>query len=155
MKRGPYKHSEVIYDNARELRKQGFGYRTIAAKLNYEVSWETIRNWVKDITSEIRKAHKLSEDLFKRPFKPYEEIQRMRTRKQYLIREHGHQCEMCLNETWLNEKIPIEIHHIDGSRHNNSLENLKLLCPNCHALTDTYKGKNIKKFLITNSVKIQ
>jgi len=34
------------------------------------------------------------------------------------------------------------VHHKDGDRTNNEYENLTLLCPNCHALTDTYRGKN-------------
>ena len=145
MKRGPYKHPKQLYLDARELRKQGFGYRTIAAKLGNQVSWRTISNWVRDITSDMRKAHKFSEDLFKRPFKSFEEIQGIRTRRQYLIRTRGHRCEQCLNETWFNKKIPIEIDHIDGNKQNNTLENLRLICPNCHALTETYKGKNIKR----------
>ena len=38
--------------------------------------------------------------------------------------------------------IPIELEHIDGNNTNNELSNLKLLCPNCHSLTATYKGAN-------------
>ena len=38
--------------------------------------------------------------------------------------------------------VPIELEHIDGNSENNSLENLKLLCPNCHSLTPTYKALN-------------
>ena len=53
-------------------------------------------------------------------------------------------CECCGNSKWLGEKIPLELHHIDGDNTNNELSNLKLLCPNCHALTDNYRGKNIK-----------
>ena len=36
----------------------------------------------------------------------------------------------------------LELHHIDGNHSNNELSNLTLLCPNCHALTDNYRGKN-------------
>lgn len=53
-------------------------------------------------------------------------------------------CKRCGLHTWQNEKIPLELHHIDGNHDNNLLENIQLLCPNCHALTDTYRGKNIK-----------
>lgn len=52
-------------------------------------------------------------------------------------------CEMCGNTHWCNHLIPLELHHINGIRTDNSLENLQLLCPNCHALTDNYRGKNI------------
>ena len=38
--------------------------------------------------------------------------------------------------------VPIELEHIDGNSENNQLDNLKLLCPNCHSLTPTYKGLN-------------
>lgn len=54
-----------------------------------------------------------------------------------------HICESCLNTTWLDQPIPLELHHIDGIPNNHKRENLQLLCPNCHAFTDTYRGKNV------------
>lgn len=56
-----------------------------------------------------------------------------------------HQCESCLQEKWLTKQIPLELHHKDGNKNNHKLSNLQLLCPNCHALTDTFRGKNSKK----------
>lgn len=61
-----------------------------------------------------------------------------------IIALRGHKCECCGLESWLNKPIPLEVHHIDGDRLNNELENLQLLCPNCHALTNNYRGKNIR-----------
>jgi 5-methylcytosine-specific restriction endonuclease McrA len=52
-------------------------------------------------------------------------------------------CSSCGLEEWLGGPIPLQLDHIDGDRTNNELENLRLLCPNCHALTDTYCGRNI------------
>jgi len=54
-------------------------------------------------------------------------------------------CERCGRVEWEGEPIPLQVHHIDGDRTNNSVENLQILCPNCHALTDNYCGKNAKK----------
>lgn len=64
--------------------------------------------------------------------------------KKRLLKEKifEHKCYNCSKKTWLNQKIPLELHHIDGSHNNNELSNLTLLCPNCHALTDNYRGKN-------------
>lgn len=53
-------------------------------------------------------------------------------------------CSRCNNTTWQSEPIPLELDHIDGNTKNNLISNLRLLCPNCHALTPTYRGKNIK-----------
>lgn len=52
-------------------------------------------------------------------------------------------CYNCGRTTWLNNEIPLELHHKNGKHTDNSLENLTLLCPNCHALTDTYRSKNL------------
>lgn len=62
-----------------------------------------------------------------------------------LIREKyfEYKCYKCNNTEWLGQRIPLELEHIDGDRYNNLIENLTLLCPNCHALTATYRGKNI------------
>ena len=48
-------------------------------------------------------------------------------------------------ESWLdhNKPIPLEVHHKDGDHLNNELDNLMLLCSNCHAFTENYRGKNI------------
>lgn len=54
-------------------------------------------------------------------------------------------CECCGSTTWLNRDIPLELHHINGDNTDNRIENLQLLCPNCHALTDNYRGKNKQK----------
>lgn len=51
-------------------------------------------------------------------------------------------CCGCQNERWQGRPIPLELDHVDGDKLNNSLGNLRLLCPNCHALTPTYRGKN-------------
>lgn len=55
----------------------------------------------------------------------------------------GYKCENCGLEEWQGSLIPLEVHHIDGDELNSDLTNLQILCPNCHALTDNYKGKNI------------
>lgn len=55
-----------------------------------------------------------------------------------------HKCSSCNKSDWLGHSIPLELDHIDGSNKNNQLKNLRLLCPNCHALTPTYRGKNKK-----------
>ena len=52
-----------------------------------------------------------------------------------------HRCENCGNTEWLGKKIPLEVHHINGDNTDNRIENIQMLCPNCHALTDNYRGK--------------
>lgn len=63
--------------------------------------------------------------------------------KQVLIKERGHSCESCLLSEWLCEPIPLELEHKDGDNRNNIKDNLFLLCPNCHAKTNFYRGRNI------------
>lgn len=70
--------------------------------------------------------------------------------KKYLMKIHDNKCEKCgwgeINET--TGKIPLEVHHIDGDCTNNRIENLQLLCPNCHSLTPNFGSlnKNSRRF---------
>lgn len=54
-------------------------------------------------------------------------------------------CSVCSIVEWNGKPTPLELDHIDGDNRNNELQNLRIICPNCHAQTDTYKGKNIAK----------
>mgnify|MGYP003300584093 CR=1 FL=1 len=58
-----------------------------------------------------------------------------------LIALRGQKCECCGITEWLGNPIKLEVHHLDGDRLNNELTNLELLCPNCHAYTETYCRK--------------
>lgn len=66
--------------------------------------------------------------------------------KRYLLEKHNYKCEKCGwgEKNKFTETIPLEIHHIDGDYTNNKEENLQVLCPNCHSLTETHKSHNKK-----------
>lgn len=72
---------------------------------------------------------------------PYSSTNSLRKR---LLRDgiFTHVCSSCNNTEWLGVSIPLELDHINGINSDNRLENLRLLCPNCHSLTPTHAGKN-------------
>ena len=57
------------------------------------------------------------------------------------------QCEQCgWAEKTSDGYLPLELDHINGDRYDNRLENLRVLCPNCHSLTPNHRGRNGKKY---------
>jgi hypothetical protein len=56
-----------------------------------------------------------------------------------------HKCEVCGLSSWNGKPIPLELDHINGNNKDNRLENLRVLCCNCHAQTSTWRGRKIKK----------
>lgn len=53
-------------------------------------------------------------------------------------------CENCGLKEWLGDPIPLELDHINGIRDDHRIENLRFLCCNCHAMTPTWRGRNIQ-----------
>lgn len=55
-----------------------------------------------------------------------------------------YKCRWCGISDWNGQPLVLHLDHIDGNRNNQSLGNLRLLCPNCHSQTETYTGRNTK-----------
>jgi hypothetical protein len=109
------------------LKPVGGNYATIKrklAKLDIDCSHWTGQGWNKD-----------------KKLKNWKDYTNTNSSKKHLIKELGHKCEKCLISIWYDKPIPLEVHHINGDRTNNSLENLQLLCPNCHACTENWRGR--------------
>jgi hypothetical protein len=64
--------------------------------------------------------------------------------RRFLLEKHGSKCMKCgwceVNKS--TGKVPIELNHIDGNSQNNEMDNLELLCPNCHSLTPNFRALN-------------
>lgn len=122
----------------------GGNYATVKkkiAELNLDISHFTGKGWNVGLKFKPKQAQPLSEILVENSnYQSYKLLKR-------LIKEGVKEriCERCNNKEWLNGPIPLELHHVNGIHNDNRLENLQVLCPNCHALTDNYRGKSNKK----------
>jgi RNA polymerase subunit RPABC4/transcription elongation factor Spt4 len=79
-------------------------------------------------------------------YKPHDlkDLTSRRAIKKYLIREGilEYKCYKCSIVNWNDLPIILDLEHIDGNTNNNDINNLILLCPNCHSQTSTFKGRN-------------
>lgn len=110
------------------LRPTGGNYESIKNKinkLNLDISHFTGQAWIPKGST----------------IKKFDELLKPDSIKKRLIEERGHICESCNLSTWLNKPITLELEHISGDRLNNTRENLRLLCPNCHAQTPTWRRR--------------
>jgi len=62
--------------------------------------------------------------------------------RKYLKQHKGYVCSKCSLTHWLGTLLSLELDHIDGNASNNHPSNLRFLCPNCHSITPTWKGRN-------------
>ena len=122
------------------LRPVGGNYRTINRFIkenNVDISHFTGQGW--NVGLKFRPKQSISDDVIFVKNSPYKCSWRLRER--YKILTGITHCECCLLDTWQDHPIPLEIHHKNGDNTDNRLINLQLLCPNCHALTNNYRGR--------------
>lgn len=127
------------------LRPSGANYRTIhdlIDKYSLDTSHFTGQGWNVSQVFKPQKEYSLEEILIENS--PYRCNRRLKTR---LIKVgfKERKCERCGLTQWQGNEIPLEIHHINGKNTDNRLANLQFLCPNCHALTEHYRGQAKKR----------
>ena len=127
------------------LKEAGGNYSTIKnriKKLNLNTDHMTGAAWNQgDRYKPVKEAQDLKEILVQNSH--YTNISKLRQR---ILKEglKEHKCEYCNNTEWLGNPIALELHHINGIKNDLRIENLQMLCPNCHAYTDNYRGKGIQ-----------
>lgn len=122
----------------------------VSAGGNYKTLWSKIKNWNLDHSHFTGKGWNIN--LKFKPTNPRDLSEILIENSNYnsfklkkrLFKEElkEKKCEKCNLSKWFNNEIPLELHHKDGNKFNNTFDNLEILCPNCHALTDNYRGKN-------------
>lgn len=123
-------------------------YRQFALQLGYsENSTDSVKKLIDEYQLDIShfKGQGWSKDSVNMSIFQYNKSCKSDTMIRALTILRGWKCEKCGRTEWEGQQIPLCVHHIDGNHINNQIENLQVLCPNCHAQTDNYCGRNKNK----------
>lgn len=121
---------------------------------NYRIVKDIISKFDIDTGHFLGKKHALGTHTTKVPIQNIlidnSEVILTTSRKRRLISEGllQNKCYICSLTEWLGKSISLQIDHINGKNNDHRLENLRLLCPNCHSQTDTFAGRNCKSTTI-------
>ena len=128
------------------LRDVGSNFKTIkkyVEEYNIDISHFRGQTWNKGMGNTDYAAYNKLENILKENTNFKSD-----TLKYRLVKEGLKQwkCEKCGNEgVWEGKELVLELHHINGNHYDNRLENLQILCPNCHSQTDNFRNKNSTK----------
>ncbi len=148
-------------DQLKNAVKTSFSYRQVLIKLELREAggnYEQIKKYIKECKLDIKhfKGRTWNKGLkgIGKPRIPLEKIliknsyfQSFKLKKRlFAIGLKSQYCEQCGWAKYTEDGyLPLELDHINGDRHDNRLENLRILCPNCHSLQPTHRGRNMKK----------
>lgn len=135
-------HSRVFSEATKEKKRLSSIKYYESLTEEEKISINTAKREKYDYNEQQRKAKqtKVSKSLNT----PYSLLSRESIRKK-LLHECNNTCEVCgIKDVWNGKPISLEMDHIDGNNKNNARSNLRILCPNCHSQTHTFRARNIK-----------
>lgn len=135
-----------------QIVKNSHSYRDVIKKVGYTTvsggNTKTVRNRIEKY--EIDTSHfsnngamiRTEENVFCKDSTAAQKVLRDWFKKGEYV---PYQCDCCGISEWQGKKLVLQLDHINGDNHDNRLENLHWLCPNCHSQTDTFCGKQLRK----------
>jgi len=162
------KISHLSKDEIIKILNESKSFREVLSKLDYSTNgsgaYSTLKSHLKKLNIDIPKYHHYGIGKGKKKI-PLSEILvenstylSRSSLKKRLIKEkileykcYGDKCT--LTNMWLGKKLSLQLEHKNGVNNDNRIENLILLCPNCHSQSDTYSGKNNKLYKSTKGIK--
>lgn len=123
------------------IRAEGGNYRTIRReiqKLGLDTTHFSGKGWRKGETTPVTPPRRLDEILVENSTATTSDVRR-RLLAAGLVEQR---CQECHITDWLGKPLTIELDHVNGVHDDHRLENLRMLCPNCHSQTSTYRGRN-------------
>lgn len=152
------KYEKFTKEQLSKMCEESESYRELAGKIGYSPDGGSNIATIKKMCEEYGldtshftgQAHTKNKGNFRTPIEVYlqnkQKITSFKLRNRLFAEGYFEKrCCRCGLTEWLGNPIPLELHHKDGDKNNNSLENLEILCPNCHYFTENYKTKNIKR----------
>lgn len=151
------KITDIPLEELKQLVDESISYAEVLRALGYKEKggrpWENLKKKLKEFgidTSHFKgRAHgtsnnakyTLDEILVKDS--TYTNLTRLKSR---LLKENlkEYKCEICGISNWLDKPLTLQLDHINGINTDHRIENIRFLCPNCHAQTDNFAGKNVK-----------
>lgn len=139
------KYGNYTVEQVKEFSKESTSLSQLLKKLDLKAAGGNYSNMKRFIQlNEIDCSHWKGQGWNKgQQLKDWASYNRATNLKPHLIKLRSHKCEICNLTEWLNQPIPLEIHHVDGNRTNNELSNLQLLCCNCHSTTDFWRNRKM------------
>ena len=152
-----------------KCKKCGKEFNPVKGLVNYcTIECRNSREWSDDDKKKksisAKNSEKVRESNKNRPKEMWEKIglKRKETHKQNILTsnyedlsfeslrfrilyEQENKCNRCGLDKWLGQDIILELEHKDGNNKNNVRDNLEMICPNCHSLTETWRGRNKKE----------
>jgi len=152
------KYEFFTKEELEQFCKESESYREVAKKVGYNPDGgsavraikEMIKKYNFDVSHFTGQGHTKNIGKVRTPTEKYlnNEVKITSHKLRLRLVQEGYfeeKCCCCGLTEWLGQPIPLELHHKDGNKENNHLDNLELRCPNCHYFTETYKSKNWDK----------